>query len=167
MLYQLSYAHREGASNCRRAQYSQHGGSTTIGPMPSVLIVEDDPVLSEVMRRHLTAAGFEVASVNDGSRALKKLRFERPDVVVLDLMIPGADGWSVIDQVRAEGDVTPIAFEDVPKEMVDRAKKELPDVTFDSARKRSNGNIEVRGKNKQGKVREVEFNPAGEVVEIE
>ena len=68
---------------------------------------------------------------------------------------------------KSEGDVTPIAFEDVPKEMVDRAKKELPDVTFDSARKRSNGNIEVRGKNKQGKVREVEFNPAGEVVEIE
>jgi DNA-binding response OmpR family regulator len=79
-----------------------------MGAMPSVLIVEDDPVLSEVMRRHLAAAGFDVSTVADGNRALRKLRFERPDVVVLDLMIPGADGWSVIDQVRAEGDVTPI-----------------------------------------------------------
>ncbi len=76
--------------------------------MASVLIVEDDQVLSEVMRRHLTAAGHDVATVGDGSRALKKVRFERPDVVVLDLMIPGTDGWSVIDQLRGEGVTTPI-----------------------------------------------------------
>ena len=60
------------------------------------------------MRRHLSAAGFDVETVGDGDRALRKLRFERPDVVVLDLMIPGTDGWALIDQVRAEGDTTPI-----------------------------------------------------------
>jgi DNA-binding response OmpR family regulator len=76
--------------------------------VPTVLIVEDDPVLTQVMRRHLAEAGFDVETVGDGDRALKKLRFERPDVVVLDLMIPGTDGWSLLDQVRAEGDTTPI-----------------------------------------------------------
>jgi hypothetical protein len=46
-------------------------------------------------------------------------------------------------------------------------QKELPDVTFDTARKLSNGILEVRGKNKAGKVREVEFDRAGKIVEIE
>jgi hypothetical protein len=47
------------------------------------------------------------------------------------------------------------------------AKEKLPEVTFDHARKLPNGNYEIRGKAKNGKVREVELNPAGEVVEIE
>ena len=47
-------------------------------------------------------------TVDDGDRALRKLRFERPDVVILDLMIPGTDGWALLEQVRAEGDATPI-----------------------------------------------------------
>jgi DNA-binding response OmpR family regulator len=65
-------------------------------------------VLSQLMRRHLVEAGFSVETAGDGDRALRKLRFERPDVMVLDLMIPGTDGWNVIEQVRAEGDTTPI-----------------------------------------------------------
>lgn len=76
--------------------------------MPTVLIVEDDPVLQQVMRRHLSAAGFDVEAVADGDRALRKLRYERPDVVVLDLMIPGTDGWALLEQVRADGDTIPI-----------------------------------------------------------
>jgi len=74
----------------------------------TVLIVEDDPVLAQVMRRHLIEAGLDVEWAADGERALRKLRFERPDVVVLDLMIPGVDGWTLLDQVRADGDQTPI-----------------------------------------------------------
>jgi hypothetical protein len=55
----------------------------------------------------------------------------------------------------------------VPPAMLDRAKQELPDVKFDAAWRLPNGNYEVRGKNKRGKIREVEFNPSGDVVEIE
>ncbi len=76
--------------------------------MATILIVEDDPVLTGVMRRHLVQAGFDVEHAGDGDRALKKLRFERPDVCVLDLMLPGTDGWNLIEQVRAEGDTVPI-----------------------------------------------------------
>jgi hypothetical protein len=64
-------------------------------------------------------------------------------------------------------EAVPMPFDQVPKELVDKAQKDMPDVAFDTARKLSNGNIELRGKNKQGKVREVEFNPAGEIVERE
>jgi DNA-binding response OmpR family regulator len=93
-----------------RLQYTTAGGPARRYDcgVAKVLIVEDDPVLQQVMRRHLVAAGFEVETVGDGDRALRKLRFERPDVVVLDLMIPGTDGWALLDQVRADGDTTPI-----------------------------------------------------------
>lgn len=55
----------------------------------------------------------------------------------------------------------------VPAKFMEVAKEKLPDVTFDQAVKKSSGVIEVRGKDKQGKVRDIEFSPAGEVVEIE
>jgi len=74
----------------------------------SVLIVEDDEVIADGMARHLRAKGFDASIVGDGTKALARLRYEHPDVVVLDLMIPGSDGWSVIEAARAEGIGTPI-----------------------------------------------------------
>jgi DNA-binding response OmpR family regulator len=74
----------------------------------TVLIVEDDEVLAGVMRRHLGKAGYDVEWAADGDRGLKKIRFERPDVCVVDLMMPGTDGWGVIEQMRAEGIDTPV-----------------------------------------------------------
>src|SRR3990170_2990903 len=73
-----------------------------------VLIVEDDEVIADGMARHLAAKDFEPIVVPDGTKALTRLRYEPPDVVVLDLMIPGADGWSVIETARSEGIGTPI-----------------------------------------------------------
>ena len=60
-----------------------------------------------------------------------------------------------------------ISIDDVPKNLLEIAKEKLPDVTFDQAVRKSNGVLEVRGKDKKGKVREVEFSKTGEVVEIE
>ena len=76
--------------------------------MATVLIVEDDEVLAGVMRRHLAKAGHDVEWAADGDRGLKKIRFERPDVCVVDLMMPGTDGWGVIEQMRAEGVDVPV-----------------------------------------------------------
>jgi len=76
--------------------------------MAKVLIVEDDAVIADGMARHLGAAGFAPIVVPKGDQGLARLRFERPDVVVLDLMLPGRDGWSVIESARAEGIGTPI-----------------------------------------------------------
>jgi two-component system alkaline phosphatase synthesis response regulator PhoP len=74
----------------------------------TVLIVEDDETLAGIMRRHLANAGHDVEWAADGDRGLKKVRFERPDVCVIDLMMPGTDGWGVIEQMRAEGIDTPV-----------------------------------------------------------
>ena len=76
--------------------------------MAKVLIVEDDAVIADGMRRHLAQAGFDALVVAKGDQGLARLRFERPDVLVLDLMLPGRDGWSLIEAARAEGIPTPI-----------------------------------------------------------
>ncbi len=60
-----------------------------------------------------------------------------------------------------------LTIDGVPKNLLAIAKEKLPDVTFDQAVKKSNGVLEVRGKDKNGKVRDIEFSPTGEVVEIE
>jgi DNA-binding response OmpR family regulator len=64
--------------------------------MPKVLIVEDDEVIAQGMARHLGAAGFDPVSVGNGTQGLARLRYEKPDVCVLDLMLPGVDGWKGI-----------------------------------------------------------------------
>jgi len=76
--------------------------------MPKVLIVEDDEVIAQGMARHLGAAGFDAVWVGNGDQGLARLRYEQPDVCVLDLMLPGLDGWKLIETVRAEGIPTPI-----------------------------------------------------------
>ncbi len=76
--------------------------------MSKVLIIEDDDVIAQGMARHLQAAGFDAVGVSNGETGLARLRFEHPDVCVLDLMLPGLDGWKVIEQARGEGIGTPI-----------------------------------------------------------
>jgi len=76
--------------------------------MPRVLIVEDDDVIADGMARHLEAGGFDAVAVERGELGLARLRYERPDACVLDLMLPGLDGWELIETVRGEGIGTPI-----------------------------------------------------------
>jgi DNA-binding response OmpR family regulator len=76
--------------------------------MARVLIVEDDEVIGRSMAEHLAAAGFDPIWVPKGDVGLARLRYEHPDVCVLDLMLPEKDGWSLIETARAEGIGTPI-----------------------------------------------------------
>jgi DNA-binding response OmpR family regulator len=76
--------------------------------MPRVLIVEDDEVIADGIARHLEAGGFDAVAVERGELGLARLRYERPDACVLDLMLPGLDGWELIETVRGEGIGTPI-----------------------------------------------------------
>jgi DNA-binding response OmpR family regulator len=67
-----------------------------------VLVVDDDPTVSDVVARYLDHAGFAVAVVADGRVALDKALADPPDLVVLDLMLPGLDGLEVFRQLRAQ-----------------------------------------------------------------
>jgi len=76
--------------------------------MPKVLIVEDDGVIAESMAAHLRNADFDPVWVPRGLTGLARLRYEQPDVCVLDLMLPELDGAELIEIVRREGIGTPI-----------------------------------------------------------
>jgi DNA-binding response OmpR family regulator len=79
-----------------------------ISTVSKVLIIEDDDVIAEGMSRHLASAGFDPLWVSKGEAGLARLRYENPDVCVLDLMLPGLDGWKLIETARSEGIGTPI-----------------------------------------------------------
>jgi len=76
--------------------------------MSKVLIVEDDAVIAQGMVHHLRASGFDPLWITQGELGLTRLRYEQPDVCVLDLMLPEMDGWQVIERARDEGIGTPI-----------------------------------------------------------
>jgi two-component system alkaline phosphatase synthesis response regulator PhoP len=76
--------------------------------MAKVLIVEDDELIAEGMADHLRDAGFDTSVAGNGRLAISRLRYEHPDVCVLDLMLPEIDGWKLIETIRGEGIGTPI-----------------------------------------------------------
>jgi DNA-binding response OmpR family regulator len=69
-----------------------------------VLVVDDEPPMVELVRGYLAREGWEVLTAGDGNEALVKARSEHPDVVVLDLMLPGVDGIEVCRQIRTFSD---------------------------------------------------------------
>jgi two-component system response regulator MtrA len=75
--------------------------------VPRILVVDDDAALAEMLGIVLEAHGFEASFVADGNRALRAFRDVRPDLILLDLMLPGLDGIEVCRQIR-ESSGTPI-----------------------------------------------------------
>lgn len=70
-----------------------------------VLVVDDDPTVAEVVTGYLTGAGYDVARAADGPAALERYAARRPDLAILDLMLPGMDGFEVCRRMRAHGPV--------------------------------------------------------------
>jgi two-component system, OmpR family, response regulator ResD len=67
---------------------------------PSILVVDDEHTIREVIRRYLERDGFEVREAADGQAALAEVETHPPDLVVLDLMLPGVDGLTITRQIR-------------------------------------------------------------------
>jgi DNA-binding response OmpR family regulator len=91
---------------------------------PRVLIVEDDPDLLVVLRVNLESAGLEPILAGDGGTAVARIQAERPDAVVLDMMLPGLDGWQVLAALRASGDQVPVVVCSAKRHPDDMAKAE-------------------------------------------
>jgi two-component system, OmpR family, response regulator ResD len=75
----------------------------TMDKRGSVLVVDDEPTITDVVSRYLHRAGYETRSAPDGPAALQLAAEARPDLVVLDLMLPGMDGLEVMRRLRAAG----------------------------------------------------------------
>jgi len=74
-------------------------------PRPRILIVEDEPKTAATIRLYLEHGGFDVVSAADGREGLRLAREARPDLLVLDLMLPGLDGLAICRALRAESDL--------------------------------------------------------------
>src|SRR3954451_4852623 len=70
-----------------------------------VLVVDDEPMIVEMLTMGLSYEGFDVLVAGDGQEALEQVRAHRPDLVILDLMMPGMDGLKVCQRLRSAGDV--------------------------------------------------------------
>ena len=73
--------------------------------MSHILIADDDKDLVEGLRWYLEADGFQVSAVNDGTAALEAARAQLPDLIILDIMMPGMDGVQVCQTIRQESEV--------------------------------------------------------------
>ncbi|HEY2957855.1 MAG TPA: response regulator transcription factor [Actinomycetota bacterium] len=79
-------------------------------PEARLLVVEDDPNIMELLSASLRLAGFEVATAADGLQALRAAERHRPDLVVLDVMLPDLDGFDVARRLRSGEGRTPVLF---------------------------------------------------------
>lgn len=91
---------------------------------PRVLVVEDDPDLLVILRVNLTSAGLEPILAGDGRTAIARIEAEQPDAVLLDVMLPGIDGWQVLDQLHRMGNPVPVVVCSAISDPEDKARAE-------------------------------------------
>lgn len=84
------------------------------------MVVDDDPTVSDVVRRYLEHAGYHVTLATDGDAALAEYARTRPDLIILDLMLPGVDGLEVCRRIREKPDQVPVIMLTALGEEVDR-----------------------------------------------
>ena len=84
-----------------------------------VLIVEDDNNIAELLHLYLEKEGFETCVARDGGKGVEQFRTFQPDLVLLDIMLPVMDGWSVLKKIREEG-ATPVIMLTAKGEVEDR-----------------------------------------------
>jgi two-component system OmpR family response regulator/two-component system alkaline phosphatase synthesis response regulator PhoP len=73
-----------------------------------VLVVEDDPDVLQILRVNLEAAGLDTMLAADGDTAFRRIEEERPDAILLDLMLPVMDGWAILAALTSRADAPPV-----------------------------------------------------------
>lgn len=87
-----------------------------------ILVVDDDPRITDLLRRILAYEGYSVSIAATGNEALTRTLERPPDLIVLDIMLPGLDGLEVAQRLRAAGDTVPILMLTARDAVIDRVK---------------------------------------------
>jgi DNA-binding response OmpR family regulator len=87
-----------------------------------ILVIEDNPDLAYGLRNNLEIEGYEVEVAKDGAKGLSRARLARPDLVVLDLMLPGMDGFRVLRSLRDDGIAMPVLILTARGEEADKVR---------------------------------------------
>ncbi|MEO8457985.1 MAG: response regulator transcription factor [Chloroflexota bacterium] len=98
---------------------SREAMQTSTAPADRILVVEDEPMVAEVVQRYLVRDGYNVCIVNDGLKALSVYDEFQPDLLVLDVMLPGLDGIEVCRRIRSRAE-TPIIMLTARSEETDK-----------------------------------------------
>lgn len=77
-------------------------------PVRTVLVIDDDPVIHELMQRTLSKENFRVEVAFSGEEGIRRARQLKPDVITLDVMMPGKDGWAVLSEIKADPEIANI-----------------------------------------------------------
>src|SRR6202451_1514250 len=89
---------------------------------PRLLVVDDEPTILELLSGSLRLAGFEVVTAANGAEAVRVAASSRPDLVLLDVMMPDGDGFEALRRIRAGGSEVPVIFLTAWDEVPDRVK---------------------------------------------
>ena len=137
MLYPLSYggAWRPTESNngaiaarlCQSLRYPAGMSEGNPERVPVVLLVDDDPVMTRLLEVNFRLAGFRVGLASSGDAALERMQAVPPDAVVLDVMLPGLDGYEVCRQMRGRASLAnvPVVFLSARAEGDDRVRTDV------------------------------------------
>ena len=84
-----------------KAAYASKDSSQEVPPYAKILVVDDEPLNLCLVENHLEGMNYELLCYQDGNQALKSLNQDDPDLILLDLMMPGVDGYEVIKVIRS------------------------------------------------------------------
>jgi len=73
--------------------------------MKKIILIEDDEFLFDVYKLKLEKENFKVEVVRDGSRALEKIKEQKPDMILLDIVLPNLDGWEILKQIKSNDEI--------------------------------------------------------------
>ena len=76
--------------------------------MPKILLVEDNELNRDMLSRRLQRRGFEIVTATDGEKGVALAASEKPDLILMDISLPGLNGWDATKQIRRNGVTTPI-----------------------------------------------------------
>ena len=90
-----------------------------------LLIIDDEPDFANLVRDHLNGAGFDAESVYSGDEGLAKIRVSKPDLVLLDVMMPGTDGYTVCSEIKSDQ-----ALRDIPVILLTAVASHVPSTRY-------------------------------------
>lgn len=104
----------------------QRKGADSMAKQQQILVVDDERTIREVVRRYLELEGFQVTEAETGTQALQYVEEQQPDLIVLDIMLPGVDGLTITRRIRATADY---ATEDIPIIFLTARTEEMDRIT--------------------------------------
>ena len=90
--------------------------------MKKILVIEDEPNILELILYNLSSNGYKGIGATDGTSGLKLIEHERPDLILLDIMVPFKDGFEILKELREKGNNTPVIMLTAKADERDRVK---------------------------------------------